>query len=205
MSVSEEGHTWIKYHCHHIISRVHTVKGFLSIDANIHQSLRSRCSNVSTGICHLSPPGLNHVLLQLLIFKTLWNEFRVESRNQALCALGETWHNRSSDIFRNWFYEPSSYTSLYLMYMRVKSLQSCLTLWYPMDCSLPGSSVHGILQARILEWDAMPSSRGSSQPRDWTYSSYIFCIGRQILYHWESPLISRTALKSFMVMAVPCD
>ena len=36
----------------------------------------------------------------------------------------------------------------------------------PMDCSLPGSSVHGILQARILEWAAMPSSRGSSRPRD---------------------------------------
>ena len=39
------------------------------------------------------------------------------------------------------------------------------TLWDPMVCSLPGSSVHGILQARILEWVAMPSSRGSSQPR----------------------------------------
>ena len=38
--------------------------------------------------------------------------------------------------------------------------QSCLTLCNPMDCSLPGSSVHGILQARILEWVAMPSSRG---------------------------------------------
>ena len=36
----------------------------------------------------------------------------------------------------------------------------------PIDCSLPGSSVHGVLQARILEWVAMPSSRGSSQPRD---------------------------------------
>ena len=40
--------------------------------------------------------------------------------------------------------------------------QSCLTLCNPMNCSLPGSSVHGILQARILEWIAMPSSRGSS-------------------------------------------
>ena len=39
-----------------------------------------------------------------------------------------------------------------------KSLQSCLTLCYPMDHSLPGSSVHGILQARILEWVAMPFS-----------------------------------------------
>ena len=42
----------------------------------------------------------------------------------------------------------------------------------------PGSSVHGILQARILEWAAMPSSRGSSQPRDWTLVSCISCIGR---------------------------
>ena len=42
----------------------------------------------------------------------------------------------------------------------VKSLQLCTTLCDPMDCSLPGSSVHGILQAGILEWVAMPSSRG---------------------------------------------
>ena len=47
-----------------------------------------------------------------------------------------------------------------------KSLQLCLTLCDPMDCRLPDSSVRGILQARILEWVAMPSSRGSSQPRD---------------------------------------
>ena len=42
-----------------------------------------------------------------------------------------------------------------------------------MDCSPPGSSVHGILQARILEWVAMPSSRGSSQPRGWTQVSHV--------------------------------
>ena len=47
--------------------------------------------------------------------------------------------------------------------------QSCLTLRDRMDCSPPGSSVHRILQARILEWVAMPSSRGSSQPRDWIH------------------------------------
>ena len=47
-----------------------------------------------------------------------------------------------------------------------KSLQSCPTLCDPIDCSLPGCSVHGILQARILEWVAVPSSRGSSWPRD---------------------------------------
>ena len=50
--------------------------------------------------------------------------------------------------------------------MCAKSLQSCLTLCNPLDCSPPGSSVHGILQARILEWVAMPFSRGSSQPKD---------------------------------------
>ena len=52
-------------------------------------------------------------------------------------------------------------------------LQLCPTLCNPMDCSPPGSSVHGILQARILEWIAMPSSRASSQPRDWTWVSHI--------------------------------
>ena len=49
--------------------------------------------------------------------------------------------------------------------------QSCPTLCDPMDYSPPGSSVHGILQARILEWVAMPFSRGSSQPRDRTQVS----------------------------------
>ena len=51
--------------------------------------------------------------------------------------------------------------------------QSCPTLLDPMDCSPPGSSVHGILQARTLEWVAMPSSRGSSQPKDQTQVSQI--------------------------------
>ena len=50
--------------------------------------------------------------------------------------------------------------------MCAQALQSYLTLSDPMDYSLPGSSVHGILQAKILEWVAMPSSRGSSQPKD---------------------------------------
>ena len=51
-----------------------------------------------------------------------------------------------------------------------KLLQSCPTPCDLTDCSLPGPSVHGFLQARILEWVAMPFSRGSSQPRDWTTS-----------------------------------
>ena len=72
-----------------------------------------------------------------------------------------------------------------------KSWSSCcclvlklhLTLCDPMNCSLPGSSVHGISQARILEWIAISFSRESSWPRDWTLIS---CIGRQIVYQWAT-------------------
>ena len=59
-----------------------------------------------------------------------------------------------------------------------KSLQLCLILC---DCNPPGSSADGILQARMLEWVAMPSSRGSS--RDGTLASDVSCIGREVLYH----------------------
>ena len=62
------------------------------------------------------------------------------------------------------------------MHLCAQSPQTCPALCDPVDCSLPGSSVHGILQIRILEWVAMPSSRGSSQPGEWTCISYIFCI-----------------------------
>ena len=61
--------------------------------------------------------------------------------------------------------------------MHPKSLQSCLTLCDTVDCSPSGFSVHGILQATILERVSMPSSRGSSQPRDRTQIS---CMGRQV-------------------------
>ena len=52
-----------------------------------------------------------------------------------------------------------------------------------MDCSPPGSSVHGSLQAKILEWADISFSEGSSPSRNWTCAS---CIGRQILYHWAT-------------------
>ena len=64
--------------------------------------------------------------------------------------------------------------------MHAKLLQSYPTLCDPMDCSPPGSSVHGILQARTLEWVAMPSSRGSSQPRDRMQISSASCVGRRV-------------------------
>ena len=65
------------------------------------------------------------------------------------------------------------------------SHSSCPTLHDHMNCSLSGSSVHGILQARILEWVATLFSRGSSQPRDWACVSYVSCTGRQALHNYD--------------------
>ena len=62
-------------------------------------------------------------------------------------------------------------------------LLSCLTLCDPMDGSQLGSSVHGIFQARILEWVASSFFRESSQPRDQIHISCVSCTGRWILYH----------------------
>ena len=78
---------------------------------------------------------------------------------------------------------PSSHTHLCKKYVCAKSLQSCPTLCDPMDCSPPDSSVQGIIQAGILEWVAMSSSRGSSQPRDQTHVSCVSFIGSRVLYH----------------------
>ena len=64
--------------------------------------------------------------------------------------------------------------------------QSCLTLWDPMDYSPPGSSVHGIFQARILEWVAVSFSRGSSPPRD---QIHISCIAERLLSESEGNFI----------------
>ena len=68
----------------------------------------------------------------------------------------------------------------------VKSLQSCPTLYDPIDCIPPGSSVHGILKARILEWVAIYYSRGSSQPRDGLCISCGSCIAESFLTHWAT-------------------
>ena len=74
--------------------------------------------------------------------------------------------------------------------------QSCPVLCDPMDCSLPGSSVHGLLQARILEWGALSFSRGSSRPRNWPWVS---CIAGRFFTVWAT----REAL--FRRVSRPCD
>ena len=84
--------------------------------------------------------------------------------------------------------------SLFLNLHAHLAIQSCPTLCDPVDCNLPDSSVHGIIQARILEWVALSSSRGSSWTRDWTYISCVDCIGRRISFitqvaTWEAHLL----------------
>ena len=84
-----------------------------------------------------------------------------------------------------------------------KVTQSCPTLCDPVDCSLPGSSVHGIFQARILEWVAISFSRRSSWPMDWTRVTRI--VGRCFII-WatrEVPLIGKSTLKSINCVPHP--
>ena len=82
--------------------------------------------------------------------------------------------------------------------MHAMLLQSCLTLCNPVDCSLPSSFVYGVLEAGILEWDAVSSSRGSSWSKGWTYlgikpatflpSLPVLCVWKSVSYYyiWEA-------------------
>ena len=71
----------------------------------------------------------------------------------------------------------------HIIYQFSSVAQLCPTLCDPMDYNLPGSSVHAILQARILEWGAIPFSRGPSQPRDQTQVS---CIAGRLFAVWAT-------------------
>ena len=74
--------------------------------------------------------------------------------------------------------------------------QSCLTLCDPMDCNLPGSSIHEIFQARVLEWVAISFSRGSSQPRD---QSRVSCIAGKLFTIWATRYVHRYYLYMVIV------
>ena len=84
----------------------------------------------------------------------------------------------------------------------------CLTLCDPMDCSLPGSFVDGIFQARILEWVVISFSRGSSQPRDRTQ---VFCTAGRLFTIWAtreilpSPAAAAKSLQSCPTLCNPID
>ena len=122
------------------------------------------------------------------------------ARNRFLWIRKDRWgkgqvtllHSRKSHLgsFCGWLSfslssTPTTFQPCFTAWVHAKSLQSCPTLCDPMDCSPPSSSVHGTLQARTLEWGAMPSSRGSSPPRDQAHVSCFSCIGSQVLYHYR--------------------
>ena len=88
-----------------------------------------------------------------------------------------------------------------------KSLQSCLTLCNPMDCSPQGSSIHGVLQMRILKWVGMPFLGGSSSPRDWTYVYLVSCTGRQVITSvtWEAQCRTSWYNKIFSSVQFSCS
>ena len=102
-----------------------------------------------------SPPGSSvHGIFQVRILLRVAISFsrgpsRPRDRTQVSCVAGNSLRS-----------EPPSEK------VKVKVAQSCVSLCDPMDCSRPGFSVHGIFQARILEWVAIPFLRRSSQPRD---------------------------------------
>ena len=110
-------------------------------------------------------------------------------------SVSKTWVVMSGRLgFKSWLWHlPQLYD--YVLYLCLVT-QSCPALYNPMDYSQPGASVHGILQARILEWVAMPSSRGSSQARDQTQVSHIavgFLTGwatREVQEYWSGKPIS---------------
>ena len=106
-------------------------------------------------------PGLSLLFLCLYVYSTVFT-FILPSCIAAACRA----YVLLSITVKNFW-------SVRLMVDEVLVTQSCLTLCNPMDCSLPGSSVHGILQAKILEWTATPFSNGSSWPRDQTWVSRI--------------------------------
>ena len=90
-------------------------------------------------------------------------------------------------------------SKLQLCVLLCSVIQSCLIFCDPMDCSPPSSSVHEILLARILEWLAISSSKGSSQPRDWTHISCVSYIGRQILYPWATWEVTKLQFFCFWI------
>ena len=97
-------------------------------------------------------------------------------------ALASSWRQRSGLVNRRVILRISPrHGSKSMSCVLAKSLQLCPTLCSPLGCSPPGFSVHGILQARIPEWVAMPTSRGSSPSRDRTRISYVSCAGRRVV------------------------
>ena len=108
----------------------------------------------------------------------MWPIFELSIKKITLCCFSFLAFSALSSVKLIYVVMWNSCAFIFLLFYfmnmcQVFVTQSCWTLCNPMNCSLPGFSVHGILQARILQWVAISSSRGSSQSRDWTWLSCI--------------------------------
>ena len=107
------------------------------------------------------------------------------------CNEGQTFHLTDGRYYQSYLQGLRNQATRYQKESEVTQL--CLTLCYPMDSSLLGSSIHGIFQAGILEWVAISFSRRFSRPRDWTQVSrivgrrFIVWATREVKYFFEPP------------------
>ena len=120
----------------------------------------------------------SHLILchPLLLLPSIFPNNRFFSNELALCIRRPKYWSFSFSI------SPSKEYSGLISFM-LSHFSHVRLFATPSDCSPPGSSIYGILQARILEWVAISFSKGSSQPRDRTHISFVSCIGRRVLYH----------------------
>ena len=95
------------------------------------------------------------------------------------------------------WYSSREYSNISIHWWLVFCALLCLALSDPTGCSLPGFSVHGIFQARILEWVAISFSKEESRPRDRTHVSCISCIDRWILHYRTTCLTGHNSLQDY--------
>ena len=139
--------------------------------------LLSHWGSLQTSMNNLSLFSVGHISNILLTSLNLASFFFFKHLNTFTCY----WTYQAKDLqppntwrfHLTWSYYQHLPISTHIYAVCVCVSQSCLTLCDPMDHTPPGSSVRGILQARILEWAAIPICRGSSWPRDWTCVSCI--------------------------------
>ena len=129
-------------------------------------SVRRETMGTKRKACYKEKGVLRKMLQTYLIVNQFWQKAKKLKIELTFAALGGL-----DKIARYKRSSHSKYPHLFICNCEVLVAQSCPTLWDPMDCSPPGSSVHGIFHARILEWFAISFSRGSSQPRDQTWVS----------------------------------
>ena len=114
-----------------------------------------------------------------------WNKKKLRKKSASFFSLKQK-SNDGGKVFQTFHLFYKKYFCCYLV------IKSCLILCHTIDYRLPGSSVHGISQARILKWVAISFSRGSSRPRD-----LLICIGRWVLYHWAIREVQKYAFFLF--------